>query len=214
MKLFLTSSTITPDLIKPFEEFIGKSSNGLKVVFIPDAGLKTGGDKSWIDEEMSELVNDLKWKVDKLTLGNENIESLEKLFNYDAVYVNGGYSGYLAEVMKKSGFDKRLLELFAKGIIYVGSSAGSMVLSKVQDAASFYFGEPEPEAIKIGGLGITDFEFYPMHDNRWTEDLVDKIKVRRDKRLDYYLVRDRQAISLENNNIKTYGEVVVLDKEV
>ena len=214
MKLFLTSSTITPNLIKPFEEFIGRSSQGLKAAFIPDAGLKTDGDKSWIDQEMTELATDLKWQVDKITLANESIESLDKLFAYDVIYVNGGYSGYLAEVMRKSGFAKKIPELLAKGIIYIGSSGGSMVLSKVQDSASFYFGEPEPEALEIGGLGLVDFEFYPMHDSRWTEDLVDKIKEKRNKKLKYYLVRDGQALSLENDKIKIYGEVIVLDKEI
>jgi hypothetical protein len=61
MKLFLTSSAITPNLVKPFEEFIGRSSLDLKAAFIPDAGLKTPGDKSWIDQEMTELATDLKW---------------------------------------------------------------------------------------------------------------------------------------------------------
>lgn len=213
MKLFLTSSTITPNLVESFERFIGKSSSGLKVAFIPDAGLKTTGDKSWIDEELAELVTSLKWQIDKITLANENEESLEKLLDYDAVYVNGGYSGYLAQVMRKSGFDKKLPELLNNGIIYVGSSAGSMVLSKVQDAASFYFGEPEPEALEIGGLGINHFEFYPIHEHRWTEDLVDKIKEKRDKSLKYYLVRDGQAVSVENNKINVYGDVIFLDTE-
>jgi hypothetical protein len=88
-----------------------------------------------------------------------------------------------------------------------------MVLSRVQDSASFYFGEPEPEALEIGGLGLVGFEFYPMHDHRWTEDLVDKIKEKRDKQLKYYLVRDGQAVSVENNKIKVYGGVIFLDKE-
>lgn len=213
MKLFLTSSTITPNLIKPFEEFIGRSSVGLKAAFIPDAGLKTEGDKAWIDQEMAEVSTDLKWQVDKVTLADKNFKSLERLFEYDVIYVNGGYSGYLAQVMRKSGFDKRLPELLAKGIIYVGSSAGSMVLSKIQDAASFYFGEPEPEALEIGGLGLVDFEFYPIHDSRWTDDLVYNIKQKRNKKLKYYLVRDGQAISLHNNDLKIYGEVLILDKE-
>lgn len=210
-KLFLTSSTITSNLVKPFEEFIGRSSVGLKAAFIPDAGLKTEGDKSWIDEEMNELKRDLQWQVDKVTLANENFTSLQRLSEYDVVYVNGGYSGYLAEVMKKSGFDRILPSLLSSGIIYVGSSAGSMVLSKVQDAASFYFGEPEPEALKVGGLGLIDFEFYPMHNHRWTEDLVDKIKEKRNKSLKYYLVKDGQAVSLEGNKVITHGDVIALN---
>ncbi len=213
MKLFLTSSTITPNLVIPFEKFIGRSSNGLKCAFIPDAGLKTAGDKSWIDEEMNEIAEDLSWKVDKITLANETPDTVKKLFNYDVIYVNGGYSGYLAQIMRQSGFAHALPEFLNKGIIYVGSSAGSMVLSEVQDAASFYFGEPEPEALEIGGLGLVDFEFYPIHHHRWTEDLIDKIKETRNKTLQYYLVRDGQAVSINDNQTKLHGNVIVLQGE-
>lgn len=66
MKLFLTSSTITPNLVKPLEELIGRSSTGLKAAFIPDAGFKTPGDKSWIDEEMQDVIRGLGWQVDKI----------------------------------------------------------------------------------------------------------------------------------------------------
>ncbi len=213
MKLFLTSSTITPNLIEPFEKFIGKSSKNLTCAFIPDAGLKFEDDSSWIDEEMNEVIQDLQWRVEKISLANETPDTLKKLLNYDVIYVNGGYSGYLAQVMRKSGFDILLPELLTKGVIYVGSSGGSMVLSRVQDSASFYFGEPEPEALEIGGLGVVDFEVYPIHDDRWTEDLVQKIKEHRNTHLKYYIVRDGQAISVQDTEITLYGDVLVLDAE-
>jgi dipeptidase E len=213
MKLFLTASTITPELIQPFEAFYGRSVVHLKAAFIPDAGLKTPGDKTWIDDEMQEVREALGWQLDKVTLADETPESLHRLRDYDVIYVNGGYSGYLAQMMHQSGFDVLLPELLAHGVVYVGSSAGSMVLSEVQDAASFYFPEPEPEALEIGGLGLVDFEFYPMHDHRWTEDLVDQIKARRNKSLPYYLVRDGQAVSVEDGRVMTYGEVIALPVE-
>lgn len=213
MKLFLTSSTITHNLVQPFEAFIGKPSYGLRAAFIPDAGLRNDRDHSWIDDEMNELIRALHWQVDKVTLADESKDSLQKLFQYDVIYVNGGYSGYLARVMRQSGFDTLLPQLLSQGIVYVGSSAGSMVLSTVQDAASFYFGEPEPESLEIGGLGLVDFEFYPMHDHRWSDDLVSKITEKRNKQLDYYLVRDGQAISIENSKLITHGEVIFLPKE-
>jgi dipeptidase E len=213
MKLFLTSSTVTPNLVHSFEELIGKRSPGLKAAFIPDAAYKIKPNLSMIEEEKNELISDLKWEIDEILLGNENVESLQRLSHYDVIYVNGGYSGYLAQVMRKSGFDKLLPELLENNICYVGSSAGSMVLSEIQDAASFYFGEEEPEALQIGGLGLVNFEFYPMHESEWTEDLVDKIKARRNKKLEYYLVRDGQAVSVENGLIRTYGDVIKLNKD-
>ncbi len=214
MKLFLTSSTITPNLVSDFEEFIGRSSDGLKAAFIPDAGYKIqADDKSWIDEEMQYLITNLNWNVTKVELTSENSSSLEKLYDFDVIFVNGGYSGHLAEVMRKSGFADLLPKLLDHGIVYVGSSAGSCVLSEIQEVASIYFGEPEPDAIEIGGLGLINFEFYPMHDHRWTEDLVDKIKARRSPSLKYYLVRDGQAISIHDGKLKLHGDIIHLPIE-
>lgn len=213
MKLFLTASTITPNLVQPFETFIGKSSKGLKAAFIPDAGLKVPGDKTWIDEEMKEVADDLAWSVDRVLLAEENTHTLNKLFEYDVIYVNGGYSGYLAQVMKESGFAELLPSLLANNVIYVGSSGGSMVLSKVQDAASFFFAEPEPKALTIGGLGLVNFEFYPLHDQWWSHDLVDKIKAKRNPTLTYYLVRDGQALGVNNDKVTTYGDVITFNKQ-
>lgn len=212
MKIFLVANTITPNLLTPFEEFIGRKTKELKVAFIPDAGLKNNQRPDWVDKDRETLIKNLKCEVHEITLENETPQSLEKLFEYDVIFVNGGYSGYLAKVMRKSGFVKILPELFKRNIIYVGSSAGAGVLSKTQDAASFYFGNPEPEALEIGGLGIVDFEFYPMHDHRWTEDLPDRINSRRNPNLKYYLVRDGQAISISDSVIKTHGDVIFLNK--
>ncbi|HIH31740.1 TPA: type 1 glutamine amidotransferase-like domain-containing protein [Candidatus Woesearchaeota archaeon] len=53
----------------------------------------------------------------------------KKLSNMDVIFVSGGNTFYLLEVMKKSGFDKIIKTLLAKEIVYVGSSAGSCVVA-------------------------------------------------------------------------------------
>jgi dipeptidase E len=177
-KLFLTSDTVTENLVKDFEDLMGKSINGLKVAFIPDAGYapSLGDKRSSIRKERQALVDLYNWKITDMVLGDSNPDSLKILFDQDVVYINGGLSGYLAKMMRQSGFEEALPELLEKGVVYVGSSAGSMVLSDIQDASSWYLNAPEPEAINILGLGYIDFQIYPHVQDEQREKLLKIVK--------------------------------------
>ena len=203
MKLFLTSSTITENLIADFELLVGKSIKGLKVAFIPDAGYGTPAenDKLWIAEERQELVDLHGWEITDFVLRDLQKQDLQSLFGMDVVYVNGGFSGYLANVMRASGFAELLPSLLNAGVVYVGSSAGSMVMSHVQDASSWYLSEPEPEAINIPGLGYIDFQIYP----HVKPDVIDEIKAHCNPEFTYYLVPDGSAISINDDEMKFCG---------
>jgi dipeptidase E len=207
-KLFLTSSTITKNLVNDFETLIGKSIKGLRVAFIPDAGyaeLLERRDISWIEEERQELINKYSWKITDIILKESNPESLKLLLEQDVIYVNGGLSGYLAIMMRKSGFDKLLPKFFEKGIVYVGSSAGSMVMSDIQEASSWYLGEPEPEAIDIPGLGYIDFQIYP----HVKAETIETIKKECNTGYTYYLMEDGSAVQIKGNEMELLGDIEV-----
>ena len=207
MKLFLTSSTVTKELVKPFEELIGKSIKGLKVAFIPDAayGVKPEKDIGWVDEERQELIDWYDWQITDLVLKDIEKVKIEELSKFDVIYANGGFSGYLAKEMRRTEFDKALPELLEKGIIYVGSSAGSMVMSDVQDASSWYINEPEPEAIDILGLGYIDFQIYPHIKPGLPEQILEHVK----PEFSYILLKDGQAVSVNDKIIKLHGEDII-----
>lgn len=212
MKLFLTSSTITSELVKPFEELADKDIKGLNVAFVPDAayGVHPKKDISWVDEERQFLIDKYDWKITDVTLKDLKEVDKQLLLKQDVIFVNGGFSGYLAKEMRRTGFDKALPEILKSGVVYVGSSAGSMVMSEVQDASSWYINEPEPEAINIPGLGYIDFQIYP----HIKPGLVEKILEKRNKSLDYFLLNDGQAISVNGETIKLHGkDIIVLRRD-
>lgn len=204
MNFFLTSSTITKNLVKDFEDLIGKPIDRLKVAFIPDAadGLPSDTDKSWIAEERQELIDLHNWNITDFKLSEANQKDLESLSNFDVIYVNGGFSSYLSKVMSTSGFEKILPSLLNSGVVYVGSSAGSLVLSDIQDAESWFLDEPDPEALDIPGLGYIDFQIYP----HITDENIAKVKQKCKPEFTYYLLRDGTAISINNGDIKLCGK--------
>lgn len=49
---------------------------------------------------------------------------------HDVVFVEGGNTFYLLQVLRHSGVDQLLVDHIRKGKLYIGSSAGSMILSR------------------------------------------------------------------------------------
>ncbi len=205
MKLFLTSSTITSNLVKPFERLIGKDIHGLKCAFITDAMFAPSSNlteliaKQYLEDDTNLLINDYKWDLDMIRLEEKVPEDFSK---YDVIYVNGGLPSYLTKVIRETGFDKILADLIAKDIPYVGSSAGSMVMSDVQDAAEWYIGEEDPEVKDMPGLGYVNFQIYP----HFEENVLPEILKHKKEGLDYYLLRNGEAIAVTNQYLQLLGK--------
>ena len=82
-------------------------------------------DKSWMDEEYQTIL-DLGISKDNITeykIGQDiNID------DFDIIYMMGGNTFYLLDVIRKYSFDKTIKDFINKGKIYIGSSAGSIIL--------------------------------------------------------------------------------------
>lgn len=211
MKLFLCSSIITPNLKQDFENFIGRKTEGLKVLFVTTAG-NPNPDKSWIAEDRDPLIENLGFKIEEIDIEKIQGEELrEKITQFDVLWMNGGYTGYLMQQVKKSGLEEFLPELLQSGLVYAGSSAGSMICSESLEIADWYIGEEEPGASKISGLGYLSFQIYPHFRN----ELLDEIKKNKDPKEQYVLLRNGQAVSYEDGKVLLYGEkVVMLGREI
>ena len=116
-------------------------------------------------------------------------------------------SGYLLYCIRRVELDKALQEFLAKGMIYVGSSAGSMICAKTQSLADWYIGETEPGASLIPGLGLIDFEIYPHYE----DNLYDEINKRwtKDK---LFLLKNGEVITVLGEKIEVLGEKRIIDK--
>ena len=68
----------------------------------------------------------------------------------------------------ESGFDKQLKEAIKAGILYIGSSAGSIVLGTTLEPAEIFGDEPVTDEPDYHGLGIIDGAIIP-HMNQKTD---------------------------------------------
>ena len=132
-------------------------------------------DKSWMDIEFQTIL-DLGIKEDNITeykIVKTNID----INNLDIMYMMGGNTFYLLDMIRKTNFDKEIIKFINEGKIYIGSSAGSEILGNSIEPALGY-DENKVGIIDYTGLGLIDGLIIP-HSNRKTnyiESLKNKTK--------------------------------------
>lgn len=205
MKLFLASEAKNPESYKKLEKFIG-GFDGKKVGYIPTAA---NGSKweHWKDGGSWKLVNSLDIDLETILLedyGNDSV--IEKLLEKDIVWVAGGMIGYLLYWMKRCSIDKNLDKILEK-CVYVGSSAGSMVLcNESSDIATWGFVDNEIGANELESLKVVDFDIYPHYE----DELYEKIKENyKGKKL--YLLKNGEAITVEDGKVTVLGEERIIN---
>ena len=162
-KLFLSASfrdtaVLLPDFIKDFSEvkgvtFIPTASRTEKMPFYVKAGRKA--------------LESLGFFVDLLDISSASPSEIsKKLTSNDAIYISGGNTFYLLQELKRTGADLLLREQIFKGKLYIGESAGSVILAPdiaymqdMDDASA------AKELTSFDALGVVPFYPIPHYTN-------------------------------------------------
>ena len=188
--IFLTSCGIINDEIKnEFYKTITKDIKDLKVLYITTASDgEPDTDTTWMDEEFQTILDlgILKENIIEYKIGNK-----VNLDEFDVMYMLGGNTFYLMDIIRKTNFDKEIKEFISLDKIYVGSSAGSEILGNSIDIALGY-DENNINMTDFTGLKIIDGLIIP-HCNR-KEEFINKLKKETNEKL--YLLYDGDGISI------------------
>lgn len=207
MKLFLTSAGLSPETTEAFLKLLNKKPEETKVCFIATASYAKHpkGDAFYVKEDRRRL-SELGFKmITELDLRKEKEESLrDKLRDFDVIFVSGGNTFYLLKYVRTSGFNKVLKAFLDKGGIYVGESAGSIIVCKDISSAGW---EPDwDENIvrlkDLRGLGLIDFIVSPHYKPKY-EAIIKEEK----RKVPYPVIAltDLQAVLVEDDNIQFIG---------
>lgn len=129
MRVLLTSAGFETDEIQMyFIDMVNKDMSSVKALFIPTAAQDADA-----IAVLPKCMNDLL----KCGILNENISvfdlhegmSIEKLQQYDIVYLCGGKTSYLLDRINDTGFNKVLKEYMLDDGVVVGVSAGSLIFA-------------------------------------------------------------------------------------
>ena len=159
-----------------------------KVLYITTASDgENDSDKSWMDEEY-ETILDLgfsKENIYEFKIGQKEIN----INDFDVIYMMGGNTFYLMDMIRKYNFDTVIKKAMDNGIIYIGSSAGSEILGNSVEYA-LPFDENNVDLKDFSGLRIIDGIIIP-HANR-KEEFISKVKENIGEKL--FLLYDENGI--------------------
>jgi len=199
MKLYLTSvAARTLDKLLPFLE---KSPKDLKVAFIPTAG-DIYEEKPWMEADRNKLI-ELGFQVIDIDIKSKNKSVLQKeLSSFDIIFVAGGNTSYLLEKAQECGFLEVVKNLVKNNVVYVGSSAGSLLAGPNIEMDKIYdikerFGK---KLISYEGLGLVDFVTLPHTDNPKYALYIEKIHRLYGDKYNLINLKDNQAILVQDNN--------------
>lgn len=213
MKLLLTSAGISNESIHAaLLELLGKPVAEASALFIPTAiyAIPNGPDLSRrvIRGTLGDPFCELGWKslgVLELTA----LPSIQKelwvpmLEETDALLVGGGDCQYLSYWMRQSGLADLLPTLLRK-MVYVGLSAGSMIMTSYGTT----FGRHTLPAETPKSLRLLDFALHPHLDHEWFPDnaLAELEKLAATLPMPSYLIDDQTAIKVVDDVIEVVSE--------
>lgn len=200
MKLFLTSyfKCVAP-LLTNYAQCEGK-----KVVFITTAS-KIEKVNFYVKADRNALLK-LGFIVEELDVSIEKTVAIqEKIETCDCVFVEGGNTFFLLQELKRSGADKMILEHIQKNKMYIGASAGSMIMSKNIEYAKHMDDLAYAPELKgnYSSLGAINFCIVPHYQNVPFKNAVDKIIKEYSNCLQLYPISNNQAIVVDGDKIES-----------
>ena len=198
-KMFLASSF--KDVASIFEGFTGKNA-GKTVTFIPTANVVEkvdfhvkSGKKAL--EKMGLMVDEL----DVSTATSEDITN--KLTKNDYIYITGGNTFFLLQELKRSGADKVIIEQVNAGKLYIGESAGAIVVSpNIEYASAMDSTKKAPNLENFDSLGLTGFYTVPHHTNAPFKKAAEKIIEQYSSSLTLHPISNKEAVLVNGDEVE------------
>jgi dipeptidase E len=199
-KLFLSSSFA--HVVKLFPGFSQEDPRGKTVTFIPTASVPekirfyVGADRKALQK--------IGMTIDELELTKSSYDEISsKLRMNDYIYVSGGNTFFLLQELRKTGADRLITEEINKGKIYIGASAGSMILSPdIEYVKDMDDCKKAPELKDYSSLSVVDFYPVPHHTNAPFKKAVEKIISKYESRLKLVPISNSQAITVSGKSMK------------
>lgn len=211
MKLLLTSGGITNQLIAAaLFDLVGKKPENTSVVFIPTASNVETGDKSWLIKDLVYFKKENFKSVYITDISAVDGKIWRPQFEAaDVLFFEGGNPYHLMEWINKSGLVSIFPELL-KNKVYVGVSAGSMVVSKdlALKISQTIYEEDLDRTHDISGLNLVDFYFLPHLNSPYYKNLNEgfireTLKVAPEK---IYVLDDNSALKIINEKVEVVSE--------
>lgn len=167
--MFLTSAGfLNKNIADKFLKEIGKNPDDIKV-FMAEI-FRTKEEEHYIKESEKEL-KELGIKEIEIFRYDRKINNTE-LDKFDAVYVCGGNTFLILQKTRETGLDEALISFVNNGGIYVGVSAGSIIVGPSIEIAG-WGSEGDKNDINLNdlkGLNLVSFLVFPHFKPQFKEE--------------------------------------------
>lgn len=199
MKKMLLVSMLqhSADLVKKAEPDLA----GKVVTYIPTASIAE--EIEGIVEEETKILNGLGLEVDVLEISAASRQKIkESLTKDDLIFVSGGNTFFLLQELKETGADQILTDQINNGKLYIGESAGAVVMCPdIGYCAEIDSVEKAPDLKDYAGLNLVDFYLVPHIDNEGMGPGAKRITEKYGDKMELKVLRDDQAVWIEGSEI-------------
>lgn len=195
-RLFLASAF--GDVAEKLPWGLLENAHGLRVGFVVTAA-NPYPDPWWQKKDKKKLC-ELGFVVEDIDIEGKSEEVIRILFkDIDVMFVGGGNTLYLLYHSRQSGFDNLVKEFVDSGKVYIGSSAGSVIMGPTKDPV-----DPEDLAMVPGPVSCEAFHVINTrilpHTGSEFDEGNEKIKEEFSGRgYAILLLTDRQALIVEGD---------------
>jgi dipeptidase E len=166
---------------------------GARVTFIPNAG-DCYDNPDFIHHDHAALQR-LGYDVTVLDLKQRVMSYAELEKTTDILYVVGGHTFYLMDVLRQTGFDQIIKTWIAAGHWYVGASAGAVILGpSIAPASTIDDPSIVPHLISHDGLDVIEHMILPHHGKKRYASVYNHIITQFGTQFDLVPLRDNEAL--------------------
>lgn len=189
IQLFLTSSFA--DSYKQLEPFVNDSLENKTIAFFDTASQVE--EYSEFKDEALALLEKLKMTVTIIDLNQPDFK--EQIKVSDIIFVAGGNTFYLLQELRRSGADQLIEEHINSGKLYIGESAGSIIMAPDIDYIKG-MDEPEkaPQLKSTAAFNFVDIYPLPHMDNEYMKEAAQIILEKYQDKLPLHPLNDDEVI--------------------
>ncbi|EDW20021.1 Type 1 glutamine amidotransferase-like domain-containing protein [Bacillus pumilus] len=191
-KMFLCSSF--KDSYSLLSDFTGESLKGKRVTFFPTASAVE--EVTHYVEAAKEAFHQLGMQLEIVQIAEQSTEEIIKMIKQnDVVYVSGGNTFYLLQELRKHGLDDVLKEEINKGKLYIGESAGSIIMApSIEYISVMDDRQKAPELSSYQGFNEISYCPVPHMYNTYLGEAAQQIMEQYEQTLDLCPLTDEQAL--------------------
>ncbi|UYO34890.1 Type 1 glutamine amidotransferase-like domain-containing protein [Bacillus zhangzhouensis] len=195
-KMFLCSSF--KDSYSLLSDFTGESLKGKRVAFFATASAVE--EVTHYVKAAKEVFQQLGMQLDIAQIEESTEKIIQMIQQNDVIYVSGGNTFYLLQELRKHRLDDVLKEEINNGKLYIGESAGSIIMApSIQYISLMDDREKAPELSSFQGFNeISRYPVPHMH-NAYLGDAAQQIMEKHQQTLNLCPLTDEQVLLIRGD---------------